>query len=520
MTEVRSVRLACALVVAVMVTAGCSKSSERPDKNGATAAAAAIAPARAVGLAAQTPPIVVVDMIPEALSLETNQDSEPFLGVHEANAAWMVASAFTPDPAGPGSATAPVFITQDAGASWTLNSILPSLTHDITHAFDGKSLYTGILRADDDSLLELITGDFTSSDVMTTQANRSNDDQPFVRVTTSAGSTYVYVGNNDTSQSLKGGNTATVDVSTNGGAKYTSIRLESRKAANILGCSDVEAHQDGPAVRPSAAKDGVVYAAYFGWRTFTGNCNAATVTSDVVVVRDDARGVGPHPFQALTDPADHLSGRRVVAGVTIPWANQETLAYERVGSTLALAVDPNDSTRVLVAWADRPGPTPADVYTVHVRGSSDKGATWSAADLFTRARSTNAALAVADNGTVGLAYQELVDSAGTARWKTHLVQTRDNFATMDDLVLADTRADEPKGTGHFPYLGDYLGLVATAHEFRGVFSASNHPDKANFPQGVTYQRRVDFGSHRLLDAQGHDVAVSIDPFYFSVPVKQ
>ena len=44
------------------------------------------------------------------------------------------------------------------------------------------------------------------------------------------------------------------------------------------------------------------------------------------------------------------------------------------------------------------------------------------------------------------------------------------------------------------------------------------PDSANFPQGVVYQRRVDFATHRLLDGSGAPVAVSIDPFFFSVPV--
>ena len=472
----------------------------------------------APGVVAAQSGIRIVNMIPESLSNETNQDSEPFLAVHQAEMDWMAASAFTRDPAGPTSATAPVFISQDGGKSWTLNSIVPSesMTHDITHAFDSKSLYGGILRASDGHLLQLVTNDFTSADVMTTQASRPDDDQPFVRVVTASGKTFVYVGNNDTAQTSTGGNTATVDVSGDSGTTYKSIRLESRQSADISSCTGRGSNmrQDGPSVRPTAANDGVVYVAYFGWRSFEGSCSDAVVKSDVVVVRDDQRGVGPQPFQALQDPADHKNGIRVQTDVTIPWANQDTLGFERVGSTLALAVDPKNSSRVFIAWADKP--SPADVYTVHVRSSADKGVTWSTADLLTRSHSTNAALAVADNGTVALVYQEL---ANGNRWKTHMVQTRDNFTTAQDTVLADTPANAPARQFH-PYLGDYLGLVATGNEFRGVFSASNFPDRASFPQGVVYQRRVDFTAHKLTDTQGHDVGVSIDPFFFSVPVKQ
>jgi len=84
-------------------------------------------------------------------------------------------------------------------------------------------------------------------------------------------------------------------------------------------------------------------------------------------------------------------------------------------------------------------------------------------------------------------------------------------------VLATAPADSP--TPQFlPYLGDYTGLVAVGGEFRGVFSASNTPDRSAFPQGVVYQRVADFTAHTLGDGSGGTVAVSIDPFYFSVPV--
>jgi len=78
-------------------------------------------------------------------------------------------------------------------------------------------------------------------------------------------------------------------------------------------------------------------------------------------------------------------------------------------------------------------------------------------------------------------------------------------------------ADKPVGQ-FLPYLGDYDYLLAVENEFRGVFSANNTPDRANFPQGVTYQRAADFTTRTLSDGSGNPVAISIDPFYFSVPV--
>jgi hypothetical protein len=151
-----------------------------------------------------------------------------------------------------------------------------------------------------------------------------------------------------------------------------------------------------------------------------------------------------------------------------------------------------------------------------VRRSTDRGVTWSKSDLphTTISNATNIALAVASNGTVGLLYQQLAGG----RWVTHVVQSRDAFATIQDIILASVPADTPVEQ-FLPYLGDYDYLLAVGNEFRGVFCANNTPDLANFPQGVTYQRAADFGKKTLTDGSGNPVAISIDPFYFSVPVK-
>src|SRR2546429_9057743 len=92
----------------------------------------------------QAPPgklagIRVVDLIPVSLSGETWQDAEPFLALYASNPQLLATSAFTPNPGGAASATAPIFVSDNGGDSWTLRNTLPSeaLTADITPAAGG-----------------------------------------------------------------------------------------------------------------------------------------------------------------------------------------------------------------------------------------------------------------------------------------------------------------------------------------------------------------------------------------------
>src|SRR5438445_848975 len=470
----------------------------------------AVAAALCVACEAPVPPVPpgktgdvrIVDLIPVSLSGETWQDAEPFLALYASNPQLLAASAFTPKPGGSASATAPIFVSDNGGASWTLRNTLPSesMTADITHAVGGNPpvLYAGIIKVPDFPLNELKTGDFLSPATMTRQASRPNIDQPFVRATAVSNADRVYVGLNDFD--APDGRTATVDVSLDGGATYASRRIESRTTGG----------QNGPSIRPAVAQDHTVYVAYFGWRSNT----ASNVTSDVVVVRDDSGATGATPFRDLVDPSDHLPGRLVATHVTIPWSNAPTLGQERIGSTLSIAVDALHSDHVYLAWADRVGT--GDIYTVHVRRSTDRRATWSG-DLRALTNATDASLAVSTTGTVGLLYQQVTGPAGASRWVTRLEQSRDGFATHQDVVLATVPATTPPFQ-FLPYIGDYNGLLTRGNQFLGILSSHTTPDSANFPQGVVYQRRVDFPTHRLLDGSGAPVAVSIDPFFFSVPV--
>lgn len=454
---------------------------------------------------------VVVNMIPTVFSGETNQDSEPNLAVDPADPRRIVGSAFTPDPLG--GANAPVFVSNDRGQTWTLNLIVPSTaaaaTGDITVAFgqDGR-LYTGILRRPGGLRLNILrTTNVNSPALMTVLVDRTGNgvDQPYVetaRVMRGAGvgNDRVFVGNNDFNGAA--GRTATVDVSLDGAAaappppaNFAARRIEVRATGG----------QDLPPIRPAVHIDGTIYAAFIARR--------AGGTSDVVVVRDDNWAAGAAQFTALTDSGDGLAGQRVVTGVNVPFENFQTMGMERlVSSDLSIAVDPTNSSRVYVAWGDRPPGT--SNLTLHVRRSLNRGQTWSAADLRTVSNAKAPTLAINSRGRVAFAYQQLSGPAAALRWVTQVEQTSDAFVTTATTVLATVPANTPAPT-FLPYLGDYMDLKGVGKDFYGIFSTANTPDNANFPSGVQYQRNANFGTRTLLANDGvTPVPASIDPFFY------
>jgi hypothetical protein len=468
--------------------------------------------------------VQVINMIPKSLSFERGHDREPNLAVNPANPQQIAASAFTRDPFG--GPNAPIFVSTDGGNAWNLNSIVPSQggssTGDITLRFatTGNHLYAGILRRPGSLRLNILrTDDFTNPAPMTVLEDREGVDQPYIQAATvssgpGAGADRVYVGLNEFSMRAgNGGNgrTATIDQALDGvnaptappppPSGFTHDRLERRATVG----------QNGPQIRPVIHPDGTVYGIFYGWR----GDNGITLVSDVVVVRDDDWGNGPNPFTALTDSGDGKVGQRVVTGRSVPFEDFG-LGPDRIGGDLSIAVDPNNSSTVYILWADRVG---ANDYTLHVRRSTDRGVTWSANDLRTVTNAKNGALAINSAGTVALLYQAFIGGANP-RWVTHLERTTDAFGSKTDLVLADTPADQPPQSALspiLPYLGDYCDLTAVGTDFCGVFSASNIPNNANFPQGVTYQRNANFTTQTLLNLDGvTPVQVSIDPFFFRV----
>jgi hypothetical protein len=449
--------------------------------------------------------VKVVNMTPHALSGEDNMDSEPSIAVNPSNPLEMAASAFTPDPMSSGSG--PLYISTDGGDTWSLNVILPggNLTNDITLRFASHSntLYAGILRAGTMDLNVLRKTNFIAPGLMTVLLNKTDDDQPYIEATTEAGTDRVFLGENDWNHTP---HSSTVDVSLHAAppppSNFSDARLEQRPTIG----------EDAPSTRPAIHRSGTIYAAYLAWRSIgSGVCN-----TDVVVARDDHWASGPSRFMDLLDPGDSLPGMRVAQGVPIPWLGT-LLGHQRIGSSLSIAVDPRDHRTVYLAWADG---NDATHYTIHVRRSTDSGATWSN-DVRAVVQATNPQLAINEDGDVAFLYQRLHNAGSGNRWQTHveITEREHTFSTFDDVVLADIPDDNGTGPTLNPTnpLGDYAGLIAVGRTFYGVFCGNNTPDPGNFPCGVRYQRNHDFTTHQLFDVSGlNPVIASYDPFFFSV----
>jgi hypothetical protein len=469
--------------------------------------------------------VQLVDVIPALNSNETNSDSEPNVAVNPASPLNIVVTAFTPCPPMISTTDAPLYYSLDGGSTWQLNCIFPGDdptygTNDGNIRFAGNSgvLYAGILTANVFLELNILrTADFTNPTEMTTLVSRVPEDQPYTEAI-AAGDDSVYVGNNNVANCNLAkfgctgttGKSASIDWSTGAAtapapAGFGTQVLETRDTCG----------QDPPPIRPAVHLNGTVYVVYY--RNQTGSpCFSGSNTVDVVVARDD--NWGNSGYSAIVDSDSH-AGIRVVQGVSVVWAG--AMGNERLqGSQLSIAVDPNNSNTVYVAWADG---TSAN-YTLHVRHSTTGGATWDASDLTSVSPADNPALAINKDGIVGFLYQKYVSSGscqtggGTAAcWETHFETY--NGSTWTDLPhpLANT----PDNAGGFP-LGDYEHVMAVGRDFYGAFSATNYPDTNNFYPGVQYQRYVNWSSHNLYADAGHTVLVtpSVDPFFFHIMILQ
>ncbi|HEX2454757.1 MAG TPA: choice-of-anchor D domain-containing protein [Vicinamibacterales bacterium] len=448
----------------------------------------------------QAQQVTLVNMIPNSLSGESNRDAEPNLAVNPANPLQIMGSAFTPDPLG--TANLPLFVSTDGGLTWNLSAaIVPGTAGscftaicDITIRFASTSnlLYVSDLNpVGGISQLDIwrVSNPTTAAAATLLQSRPGNGsgfaDQPYVEAASAAGTDRVFVANNDLMAA--GGRTATIDHTANATppppSGFANLVIETRATTG----------QDSPSVRPAVHRDGTVYAIYAAFRA--GG-------TEVVVARDDNWGTGGTPFQALID-TDAQPGIRVVSGLT----GTNSVGSQRVGTGLAIAVDPRNSQNVYIVYGE--GST-SPTYTLHVRNSTTRGTAWSG-DLFTVAAATNPGIAVTSNGEVGFLYQQ----ANNGRFETHLVRTSNNFITTSDLLLANVPDNAGSYTGANP-IGDYASLIAVDTDFYGIFSANNTPNTANFAPGVVFLRNHNFATQTLTDLANNPVPVSIDPFFFHV----
>jgi hypothetical protein len=474
-----------------------------------------------VGLAAVQPAAVngqvtVVNVIPLRQSGETAQNPEPSLGVNPNNPLFMAAATFTSldDVCEPGK-IAPMFISRSGGRRWSLVCSLPrdikgSAPGDVVLRYGIDSRLFAALLSPVQSLNLRVYGfrDPASAAIGTQIFHHDSVDQPWTAVTRMRQRERLLVSGNDKK--------LISDTTKGTGAIFTSDSLDAPKLGFQRNLPERRAIVgQNYATRLASRGDSVVYALFYSPRSED--------KADVVVARDDFAGT--QGFASLADSTksrgpmcrthDGLAGYRVAMCRDLPFHAGSDSAFgqeRRVAANLSIAVHPTNSRIVYIAWADSVGTAH---YTLHVRRSLDAGQHWSA-DLDTAINATNPALAVASDGTVGFLYQQLDGIGAERKWVTRLKLSTDGFTTARTFVLARVPALEPH-VQVLPYIGDFIELGAIGTTFYGIFSASNAPDSAHFPNGVIYQRRADFTKHVLLGVTGTDsVAVSIDPFFFRV----
>ena len=467
----------------------------------------------------------VVNMIPRHLGNETFQNAEPTLAVNPRNPAKMAASAYAQggDMCSRG-VEAPIFTSSDTGKTWSLvckirvnsSSTLPPGDVSLRWADNGSALFAALLWPLSPLTLQVFqTPDPMSPEDFINVRSVDSVDQPDLEVATFRGRTRLYAAADFLGTTNNPG-TAVVLVTGSDRSPQSDSALIPIERRRTFGSNY--------AVRVAAHPSGVVYALFYSPRP---SKDGPFVVEDLVVVRDDSAALGKTPFAALRDlpvikadsscdGRDGLPGFRVARCRVVPYPAFGDVAgfgnQRRLSANLSIEVDPANPRAVWVAWADS---ADTNHYLLHVRRSLDAGRTWSN-DLLTIPNATNPALAIAAAGNAGFLFQQLQKVGDTTRWVTRLFTSSDGFRTRRTYTMATTPADNPKPILQ-PYIGDYLELRAVGNTFFGVFSASNIPSNANFPNGVTYNRNADFSTHLLKNQHGGDtIGYSIDPFFFSV----
>jgi hypothetical protein len=446
----------------------------------------------------------VVDIIPQSDSAETNQNSEPSIGVNPVNPMLMIAGTF-------GDGLPPFFISTDGGTTWSIFGTLFNNDKSIAWKVDGSAvLVATMIGMPDFGPLDTHSG-FT---LLNHYVGSNRNDQPWIRT---GPSNHVYIAFNDLGQFNPGnGRTASVNVSTDGGSNYTTVSLDRVGAA---------VGQDDPAVRV-AVNGSRVYAVFDRWTSTVENgANGSRFNSDLVVVRSDNGGADS--FMALG-----AGGIGVTAATHIGvFANTQntvlTLGQERIaGGNLAIAVDPNNADHVVIAYTDAPGANGAGIIQLVVMESFDGGANW--AQKFTTSSSTRSGqpgVAILANGAIGLLYNNYAPAMGDAATGTlsqHLLTTTDDFLTTRDVTLASESNSTP--TSIFdPYLGDFFELAGIGNTFYGIFSASNADNGTdasftNLSFNRLFTGTPGTSSFRLTDANGNAIPFSIDPFFFAYSI--
>ena len=446
-------------------------------------------------------PLFVVDVIPQADSGETAQNSEPSVGVNPVNPLQMVSGTF-------GSGTNPYFVSTDGGETWSSFGGLINNHKTIFWAVDGSEvLTTTLFHGTQLNTYSATLADGSFGSPINHFVGSDKNDQPWLAT---GPNDHVYVAYNDLGAS--DGKTASVNVSTDGGVTFPQVITLDRVGG--------AAGQDDPAVR-IAASGSTVYAIFDRWNTtLQSDANGSRYDSQLVVVKSVDGGADG--FTALGADGNGIQAATNIAVFSDAYNTPLTLGQERIaGGDLAIAIDPNNVNHVVVAYTDS---TASGKIQLAVTESFDGGDSWS--QKFTTdsaVRAGQPGLAILTDGTIGLLYNTYTpgganpDADGIL--SQHLLTTKTGFITTSDTLLG-TETNTTPVADFQPYQGDFFNLTAVGDTFYGIFSASNGDNgaDASFPN-ITFQR--DFtgtpgtASFQLIDSNGDPVATSIDPFFFA-----
>src|SRR5262245_18125882 len=446
----------------------------------------------------------VVDLIAASDSSEVDQNSEPSIAVNPVDPLQMFSGAFDFNNNG----ASPFFVSTDGGATW---SIFGTLDHDdksIAWKADGSAVLVAALISDSINTYSATVSDSGFGAPINHYVGSNDNDQPWIRT---GPSNHVYVGFNDDGASA--GKNASINVSTDGGSSYRTVTIDRVGSAN----------GDSPATR-IAVNGSRVYAIFNRYGSVVeSDANGERFNSEIVVVRSDNGGADDFKALGTSGNGNAVTIATPVSIFTDDENTHLTLGQERIGSDIAIAVDPNNANHVVVVYGDAPGPNDAGIAQLVVRESTDGGATWSQELHRTPSsiRSALPGLAILPNGAIGLLYASY--DPATNVLSQHLLTTTDDFATTKDITLASQTNSLPTANGDDPYIGDFFDLTSRGNTFYGIFSASNADDGTNaLFKNVTFNR--DFtgtpgtSSFQLTDATGNAIPFSIDPFFFSYAV--
>ena len=339
--------------------------------------------------------LAIVNMIPQSLSGETNQDSEPNLAVNPAKPTDMVGDGL--HARADGRRVRPDLRLHERRRDVVAahhRARQRTLRHRGHHRglrdAPAGALYAGILSGTTGRLQILRSANFAATTPMTSLVDRDRRTSPGWWPAAGRGGDL-------TRPCLR--RATTTSPSRAGAPPRSTSRPDAATAAAPAGFAPHQVErratvgQDGPPVRVALHRDGTVYAAFQRWVTRERPERHARRR------RHPRRQLG-HGREPVRGPrstrATARSGMRVATGCFVRF--NATMGQERIGRRPLDRGRPGRSKIVWLAWCDRVGGAAGTDWTLHVRRSTDRGETWSP-DVRTITNAKNPALAVNSTGS-------------------------------------------------------------------------------------------------------------------------